>query len=281
MTADRPKSARVFCIANQKGGVGKTTTAINLAASLAIAEKQVLVIDLDPADAVAQGLGIRPADLDFGAFEILSGSANLMEAARPSSIARLDVIPARVGDSEREVRFNEVAKNRVRLSRQIDVLRSTNRLPYDYILIDTPPSLNDLTFNALLAADSVLVPLQAGQYAFNAVRRLMQMLVRLRKSANPGLDVEGVVLNFYEKGTRVSDRALFQARKVFRSYLFDTVIPKNTAIGYAAFEAKPVAMMDIKSSGAQAYLALAEEIITRNEKHLLSSQPGPLKLTPA
>ena len=272
---------KVIAITNPKGGVGKTTTAINLAASLAIAEKQVLVIDLDPADAVAQGLGIRPADLDFGAFEILSGSANLMEAARPSSIARLDVIPARIGDSEREVRFNEVAKNRVRLSRQIDVLRSTNRLPYDYILIDTPPSLNDLTFNALLAADSVLVPLQAGQYAFNAVRRLMQMLVRLRKSANPGLDVEGVVLNFYEKGTRVSDRALFQARKVFRSYLFDTVIPKNTAIGYAAFEAKPVAMMDIKSSGAQAYLALAEEIITRNEKHLLSSQPGPLKLTPA
>lgn len=252
---------RIIAISNPKGGVGKTTTAINLAASLAIAEQRVLIVDVDPAGAVAAGLGLTPETIRGGIFEIFSGSARLSEIIHSVDYLDMDLIPANIFTSQQEIRIGEMAKNRIRLKNFLSGHLTGDRLAYDYILIDTPPSLSDLTIGALLAADSVLIPLQCGFYALNSIGPLLEMIERIRKSANPELRVERIFLTFFEKGTRVSIISEQSARRDFLELLSGAVIPKNAAIGYAAFEHKPVALIDIAAPGAQAYFELAKEII--------------------
>ena len=254
---------RIIAVANPKGGVGKTTTAINLAASLAIAEKRVLIIDVDPAGAVGPGLGFSREDIEYGIYEMYAGSADWPELICPSNTLGMDIIFSNIFTSDQEFRLGEMAKNRIRLKRQMDSLIASRSQQYDYILIDTPPSLNDLTVGALLAANSVVVPLQCGQFAINAVERLMELVARIARSANPGLVVEGILLNFHERGTRIGARSTYRAERLFPEHLFQTIIPKNVTVGLSAFEAKPVALVDICSTGARGFLALAEEMMAR------------------
>ncbi|RMI20090.1 MAG: ParA family protein [Calditrichaeota bacterium] len=263
--SERGGRPRVIVIANPKGGVGKTTTAINLAACLAIAEQRVLIIDVDPSDAVGKGLGMEPENIHGGVFNLYLGNALFSETLHPLEGLPVDLIPCNIRSTEEEHRLMEMARNRIRLKRQLSRFLGTGKWEYDFVLIDTPPALNDLTIGALLAGDSVLIPLQCGYFALQAVERLMHMVNRLQSSANPGLQIEGILLNFYEKGTRASIRGLQVAREAFGDLLFHTIIPKNAAIGFAAFCRKPIPLVDISSPGARAYLRLAREILDRRQ----------------
>jgi len=255
---------KIIAVANPKGGVGKTTTALNLAASLAIAEKRVLLIDLDPNGALSIGLGIRTEDVKVGVYEILLGTVDILDCLQRTELANLDIIPCNVFTHEREIRITTMAKNRSILKRKLNDLILKKKLSYDFIIIDTPPSLGDLTLVALFAAHSVLIPLQCSYFAINIVNRLLQVIKRLKESGNPDLEIEGILLNFYEKNTRASQRGAMEARQLFSENVMQTIIPKNATIGYAAFEKKAVAMVDVSAPGSLAYLALAEEILRKN-----------------
>jgi len=255
---------KIIAVANPKGGVGKTTSALNLAASLAIAEKRVLLIDIDPNGSLSIGVGITPEDIKVGIYEIMLGTSDLLECVQRTDLSNLDIIPCNVFSHEREIRIATMAKNRSILRRKLNDLIVKKKLNYDFIIIDTPPSLGDLTLVALFAAHSVLIPLQCSYFAINIVNRLLQLIKRLKESGNPSLEIEGILLNFYEKNTRASQRGAQEAKQLFNENVLQTIIPKNAAIGYAAFEKKAVAMMDISATGSLAYLALAEEILRKN-----------------
>ncbi len=256
--------AKVISISNAKGGVGKTTTAINLAAGLAIAEKRTLLIDIDPDGAAATGLGFNRDNINSGIYDVFSKKINLTDTVHKTCLSYLDLIPCNVWSSDQENRLAEFAKDRFLLKKEIKNSISKNVSYYEYVIIDSPPALGDLTIGALLAADSILIPLQCGHFALKAVGRLMRIIRQIQKTANPELRIEGILINFYEKGTRVSRRAEEEARLAFQDLVFRTVIPKNAALGYAAFEEKPIMLVEILSSGAKSYLALAKEIMQKN-----------------
>jgi chromosome partitioning protein len=259
--------SKVIAIANPKGGVGKTTTAINLAASLAIAEKRVLLIDMDPNGAVSTGLGFAQDELRAGVLEIFLGTYELADTIHPTEIADLDIIPCRVFSHEEETRLEAATKNRISLSRKLSDLEDKRKIDYDFVVIDTPPAVNDLTMAALYAANSVLIPLQCGYFSIAVIERLLRLIHRIKNGANPSLTIEGILLNFYEKNTRASQRAFLEARRLFKSLLFQTIIPKNAAISYSGFEKKPVIFTDACASGSIAYLELAGEILKRENQN--------------
>jgi chromosome partitioning protein len=261
---------KIIAVANPKGGVGKTTSALNLASSLAIAEKRVLLIDVDPNGALSIGLGIANEDIKVGIYEIMLGTADILDCILRTELSNLDIIPCNVFSHEREIRFTTMAKNRSILRRKLNDLIAKKKLSYDFIIIDTPPSLGDLTLVALFAAHSVLIPLQCSYFAINIVHRLLQVIKRLKESGNPDLEIEGILLNFYEKNTRASQRGAQEARQLFSENVLQTIIPKNATIGYAAFEKKAVAMVDISATGSLAYLALAEEILRKNSSEYMN-----------
>ncbi|MBY6140188.1 AAA family ATPase [Leisingera daeponensis] len=261
----RPEGPRIIAVANQKGGVGKTTTAINLAAALVECGLRVLVVDLDPQGNASTGLGIEPSDRDLTTYDLLVEDASLVDVIRQTEIEDLCIIPATVDLSSADI---ELFTNEKRSFLLHDALRQTamDKYDWDYVLIDCPPSLNLLTVNAMVAAHSVLVPLQSEFFALEGVTQLMLTIREVRQSANPDLRIEGIVLTMFDRRNNLSQQVEQDARDNLGDLVFQTKIPRNVRVSEAPSYAQPVLNYDTNSLGAQAYRALAEEILNKHHK---------------
>ncbi|KIC10253.1 chromosome partitioning protein ParA [Leisingera sp. ANG-M1] len=261
----RPEGPRIIAVANQKGGVGKTTTAINLAAALVECGLRVLVVDLDPQGNASTGLGIEPSDRDLTTYDLLVEDASLTDVIRQTEIEDLCIIPATVDLSSADI---ELFTNEKRSFLLHDALRQTamDEYDWDYVLIDCPPSLNLLTVNAMVASHSVLVPLQSEFFALEGVTQLMLTIREVRQSANPALRIEGIVLTMFDRRNNLSQQVEQDARDNLGELVFQTKIPRNVRVSEAPSYAQPVLNYDTNSQGAQAYRALAEEILNKHHK---------------
>lgn len=261
----RPDGPRIIAVANQKGGVGKTTTTINLAAAMVECGLRVLVVDLDPQGNASTGLGIEPTDRELTTYDLLVEDAALKDVIRRTEIEDLCIIPATVDLSSADI---ELFTNEKRSFLLHDALRQTAMDDYDwdYVLIDCPPSLNLLTVNAMVAAHSVLVPLQSEFFALEGVTQLMLTIREVRQSANPDLRIEGVVLTMYDRRNNLSQQVEQDARENLGDLVFRTKIPRNVRVSEAPSYALPVLNYDSNSLGAKAYRALAEEILNKHHK---------------
>lgn len=259
----RPEGPRIIAVANQKGGVGKTTTAINLAAALVESGLRVLVVDLDPQGNASTGLGIEASDRDNTTYDLLVDDAPLSDVIRTTEIEDLCVIPATVDLSSADI---ELFSNEKRSFLLHDALRQTAMDDYDwdYVLIDCPPSLNLLTVNAMVAAHSVLIPLQSEFFALEGVSQLMLTIREVRQAANPNLRIEGVVLTMYDRRNNLSQQVELDARENLGDLVFRTKIPRNVRVSEAPSYALPVLSYDSNSLGARAYRSLAEELIANH-----------------
>ena len=254
-----PGKARILAIANQKGGVGKTTTAVNLATALAACEKRVLVLDLDPQGNATTGLGLDRPQRDRSVYAALLDDTPLAALAQRSEIPRLAVVPSCVELAGAEVELVEDERRQARLS---DALRP-ELANYDYVLIDCPPSLGFLTLNALVAADAVLVPLQAEFYALEGLSHLMQTIERVKRAFNPRLEIQGVVLTMVDRRNKLSEMVEADVRGHMGKLVYDTCIPRNVRVSEAPSHGKPVLLYDLNCAGSQAYLQLAGELLRR------------------
>lgn len=259
----RPAGPKIIAVANQKGGVGKTTTTINLAAALAEVGKRVLVIDLDPQGNASTGLGIELDDREFTTYELLLEDLNLNQLIQKTNFDRLHIVPATVDLSSADI---ELISNEKRSYLLHDALRQTQMddFSFDYILIDCPPSLNLLTVNAMIAAHSILVPLQSEFFALEGLSQLMMTVREVRQSGNKQLRIEGVVLTMFDKRNNLSQQVENDARNNLGNLVFKTMIPRNVRVSEAPSFSMPVLSYDGQSKGAVAYRALAEEIVQNN-----------------
>ena len=255
------RRARIVAIANQKGGVGKTTTAINLATALAAAGHRVLVIDLDAQGNASTGLGIERKARALTSYELILGEAELESAVVTTEIPGLFIIPASHDLAGADLEFSTRERREFLLSRAI----RSRVVDYDEVLVDCPPSLNLLTINALVAADSVLVPLQCEFYALEGLSQLMRTIERVQRALNPRLDLQGVVLTMYDQRNNLCDLVAADVRGHLGAKVFDTMIPRNVRIAEAPSHGKPVLIYDHGCAGSQAYIRLAAEVLRRAE----------------
>ncbi|NMM45011.1 ParA family protein [Rhodospirillaceae bacterium KN72] len=255
-------SARVVAIANQKGGVGKTTTAINLATALAACEKRVLIVDIDAQGNASTGLGIDRKNRAHSSYDLLFGREKADVATIDTTIPNLRIIPASIHLSGAEIELVEEDRREFRLR---DALQSCLG-DYDYILIDCPPALGLLTLNALCAADSVLVPLQCEFYALEGLSHLMRTIERVKRAFNPRLDIQGVVLTMYDRRNNLSDMVAADVRAHLGDKVYETVIPRNVRVSEAPSFGKPVILYDMECRGSQAYIHLASEVLKRERR---------------
>jgi chromosome partitioning protein len=249
----------VITVANQKGGVGKTTSAINVGTALAATGQRVLLIDLDPQGNASTGLGIGRNARDKSSYDLLLGDMTIDGAAQPTTIPNLDIVPATVDLSGAEIELIEFDARTHRLDRAIE--RGAAR--WDVILIDCPPSLGLLTINAMVASDALLVPLQCEFFALEGLSQLLTTVERIRERFNPGLSILGVVLTMYDRRNRLTDQVSDDVRAVLGRVVFDTVIPRNVRLSEAPSHGVPALIYDHRCAGSQAYIALAREVIGR------------------
>jgi chromosome partitioning protein len=254
--------AKVIAIANQKGGVGKTTTAINLAASLAAADMRTLLIDLDPQSNAGSGLGVRKGSYSRSTYHVLVGTEPLAAVLRTTDLDALLVAPASRELVGATVELAHEVDRDQRLKNAIAAVEAN----FDYILIDCPPSLDILTVNALIAAQSVLIPIQCEYFALEGVSELMETLRQIRRFKNPELEIEGVLLTMYDERTNLSNQVMQDLKEFFGPQLLSTIVPRNIRLGEAPSHGKPILLYDIKSKGAESYIRLAKEIIHGTEK---------------
>ena len=251
---------KAIAIFNQKGGVGKTTTNINLAACLAIYGKKVLVLDIDPQGNTTSGLGIPKKNLKYTSYDLLvDDKPDTFKAIYKTSVERLDIIPASVDLSGAEIELVQLEGREGRMKKALESVRSY----YDYIFIDCPPSLGLLTINALTAVDSVLIPIQCEFYALEGVSQLVSTIDLVKKNFNPRLQIEGVVLSMFDGRTNLAIQVVEEVKKYFGSLLYSTSIPRNIRLAEAPSYGVPITSYDPRSKGAKAYMAFAEEFLNR------------------
>lgn len=255
---------RVLALANQKGGVGKTTTAINLGTALAAIGERVLIIDLDPQGNASTGLGVDRQSRKISTYDVMVGTATLEEALLETSVPGLAVAPSTLDLLGVELEIASSRDRVRRLSSAIDKLgRDIQPNGFTYVLIDCPPSLNLLTINALTAANAVLVPLQCEFFALEGLSQLLKTVEQVRVSLNPGLDIHGIVLTMFDPRNNLSSQVVADVRQFMGAKVYDTIIPRNVRVSEAPSHGKPVLLYDLKCAGSQAYLKLASEIIQR------------------
>lgn len=260
----RPPGPKIIAVANQKGGVGKTTTTINLAAGLAEHGMRVLLVDLDPQGNASTGLGIEIEDREFTTYELLLEDLDLRDVILETGYDGLEIIPATIDLSSADIELLSTEKRSYLLH---DALRQAqmDKFKFDYILIDCPPSLNLLTVNAMIASHSVLVPLQSEFFALEGLSQLMMTIREVRQSGNKGLGIEGVVLTMFDRRNNLSQQVESDARANLGELVFQTMIPRNVRVSEAPSFAMPVLAYDAQSKGARAYRALAQEIVENNK----------------
>ncbi len=255
---------RILAVANQKGGVGKTTTAINLGTALAAVGEKVLVIDLDPQGNASTGLGIDRAAEQVSTYEVLVGEADLHEAIQASEIPGLDCVPSSMDLLGAELELAEYSRKTYRLKDAIEKLVVFSEAsPYSYILVDCPPSLNLLTINSLSAAHAILVPLQCEFFALEGLSQLLNTVERVKANLNPTLEIQGIVLTMFDRRNSLSEQVAQDVRGVLGAKVYETVIPRNVRVSEAPSYGKPVLLYDNTCAGSQAYIRLASEIIRR------------------
>ena len=252
--------AEILCIANQKGGVGKTTTAINLSAALAVAEKKTLLVDCDPQGNATTGMGLEKTDIEKTLYHGMIGEAGIESLIMDSEIETLKMIPSRVELIGYEVEMMSDPNRENTLKHLLAVVEPA----FDYILIDCPPSLSLLTVNAMTAAHSMLIPLQCEFYALEGLGQLLHTIELIQRGLNPGLKIAGILLTMFDKRTSLSYQVAEEAKKFFNNQVFDTTVPRNVRLGEAPSFGKPILLYDAGSKGAKSYFQLAEEIIRQS-----------------
>jgi len=268
----RQAPTQVLAISNQKGGEGKTTTAVNLAASLAAAERHVLLIDLDPQGNASSSVGYPRGTAQRGTYDLLLGQAQLEEVVHSTELERLDVIPASPDLAGAEIELVGVEGRESVLAGAIAGALARSEVPWEFVVLDCPPSLGILTLNALVAATSVLIPMQARYFSLEGLGALVGTIERVRAALNPGLSIEGIVFCMFDRRTNLAQQVVANVQEHFGDKVFETVIPQNIRLSESPSFGKPALLYDIESKGAQAYLTLAKELLDRQAEAAAKSK---------